>query len=75
MSNRPKNTEIKLNSWDIGALALIVFFFRDPLLVIGGGLTVGWLIYRNRTKIWRFLNEITGKNRRSLLTMSVLRES
>lgn len=62
MSNKTKITEIRLNGWGILALVIIVFFFWEPLLIIGGILAVGWLIYRNRTKIQRFWNEITEKN-------------
>ena len=62
ISNGPKITGIKLNGWALLALAVIVFFFWEPLLIIGGILAVGWLIYRNWEKIQRFWNEITEKN-------------
>ena len=62
MSNKPKITGIRLNGWGFLVLAVIIFFFWEPLLIIGGILLAVWLIYRNRTKIQRFLNEITGKN-------------
>ena len=62
MTNKKKITGIRLNGWGILALVIIVFFFWEPLLIIGGILAVGWLIYRNRTKIQRFWNEITEKN-------------
>ena len=62
MSNEPKMPEIKLNGWSILVLAVIVFFFWEPLLIIGGILVVNWLIYRNREKIQNFLDGIAGKN-------------
>jgi len=62
MSNGSKITGIKLNGWGLLALAVIVFFFWEPLLIIGGSLAIGWLIYRNWTKIQHFWNEITEKN-------------
>ena len=62
MSNKPKITGIRLNGWGILALALIVFFFWEPLLIIGGILLGSWLIYRNREKIQNFLDGIAGKN-------------
>jgi len=62
MTNKPKITRIKLNAWTLLALAVIVFFFWEPLLIIGGSLAVGWLIYRNRKKFLSFWNEIAGKN-------------
>ena len=62
MTNKPKITGIKLNGWGLLALAVIVFFFWEPLLIIGGSLAIGWLIYRNWTKIQRLWNEIAGKN-------------
>ena len=62
MTNKPKITGIRLNGWGILALVIIVFFFWEPLLIIGGILAAGWLFYRNRQKIQHFWNEITGKN-------------
>lgn len=62
MSNESKMTEIKLNGWYILALAAGVFFFWEPLLIIGGILLGSWLIYRNREKIQNFLDGIAGKN-------------
>ena len=61
MSNQPKITGIRLNSWGIPALALIVFFFWEPLLIIGGILAAGWLFYRNRDRILQFLQDPSGK--------------
>ena len=62
MSNKTKITGIRLNGLGILALVIIMFFFWEPLLIIGGILAVGWLIYRNWGKIQRFWNEITEKN-------------
>ena len=61
MSSQPKITGIRLNGWGILALALIVFFFWEPLLIIGGILAAGWLFYRNRKKILHFLQNHFGK--------------
>lgn len=62
MSNNSKITGIRLNGWGILVLALIVFFFWEPLLIIGVSLAAGWLISRNWTKILSLWNKITGKN-------------
>ena len=61
MTNKKKITGIKLNGWALLALAVIVFFFWEPLLIIGGSFAVGWLIFRNRRKILSFWNEIAEK--------------
>ena len=61
MSNQPKITGIRLNGWGILALVLIVYFFWEPLLIIGGILAAGWLFYRNRDKILRFFQNHFGK--------------
>ena len=61
MSNKTKITGIRLNGWGILALVIIVFFFWEPLLIIGGILAAGWLIYRHREKILHFLQNHFGK--------------
>lgn len=61
MPNKPEIIGIRLNGWGLFALAIIVFFFWEPLLIVGGILTGGWLIYRNRKKIQAFWNEFSGK--------------
>ena len=61
MSNQPKITGIRLNGWGILVLVLIVLFFWEPLLIIGGILAAGWLFYRNRKKILHFLQNQFGK--------------
>jgi len=61
MSNEPKMPEIKLNGWSILVLAVIVFFFWEPLLIIGGILLGSWLIYRNREKIMELYRNWAGK--------------
>ena len=61
MSNQPKITGIRLNGWGILILVLIVLFFWEPLLIIGGILAAGWLFYRNRKKILHFLQNQFGK--------------
>ena len=61
MSNQPKITGIRLNGWGILALILIVFFFWEPLLIIGGILAAGWLFYRDLDKILHFLQNRSGK--------------
>ena len=63
MSDQPKITGIRLNGWGILALVLIVFFFWEPLLIIGGTLAAGWLFYQNRKKILLFLQNRFGKKR------------
>ena len=62
MSDKPKINEISLNGWGFLVLAVIIFFFWEPLLIIGGISIVGRLIYRNRTKIQSLWHEIAGKN-------------
>jgi len=61
MSNKPKITGIKLNGWGFLILAVIVFFFWEPLLIIGGILLGAWLLYRNQDKILRFFQNHFGK--------------
>ena len=61
MSNNSKITGIRLNGWGILFLALIVFFFWEPLLIIGGSLAYGWLIWKNRDKIKDYI-DFPGKN-------------
>ena len=61
MSNGPKITGIKLNGWGFLVLAVIVFFFWEPLLIIGGILLGSRLLYRNRDKILRFFQNHSGK--------------
>ena len=61
MSNKPKITGIRLNGWGFLALVIIVFFFWEPLLIIGGILFGSWLLYRNRDKILRFFQNHFGK--------------
>ena len=43
MSNKTKITGIKLNGWGFLVLAVIIFFFWEPLLIIGGILLGAWL--------------------------------
>ena len=61
MSTQPKITGIRLNGWGILALILIVFFFWEPLLIIGGILAAGWLFYRNRDKVLHLFQDHSGK--------------
>ena len=61
MADEPKMPEIKLNIWGFLVLAVIVFFFWDPLLIIGGILLGSWLIYRNREKIVELYRKCGGK--------------
>ena len=61
MSNKPKITGIHLSGWGFLVLAVIVFFFWEPLLFIGGILLGSWLIYRNRERIMEFYRNWTGR--------------
>ena len=61
MSNKPKITGIRLNGWGFLVLAVIVFFFWEPLLIIGGILFGSWLMYRNRAKIRELYRNWAGK--------------
>lgn len=61
MTNIPNIERIKLYGWYILALAAGVFFFWEPLLIIGGILLGSWLIYRNREKIMELYRNWAGK--------------
>ena len=61
MSDKTKITGIRLNIWEVLALIVIVYFFWEPLLIIGGILLGGWLICRNQDKIGRFFQKLSGK--------------
>ena len=63
MSNKQKTPIIKLNGWGFLALAIIVLFFWEPLLIIGGILAGSWLISHNWERIQAFCNELAEKIR------------